>query len=57
MEVSRKSYISKNNVEPGWYWEIIENGEKVLARGIADTQVGAVADAMVAELVIDFRQS
>jgi hypothetical protein len=36
----------------GWYWEIIGHDREVLARGIADTQAHARADAVIEGLVL-----
>ena len=51
MHAGRKHYISE--YASGWRWAVIEDGRRVVARGLADTYAAAVAKAAAAELATD----
>ena len=51
MHTGRKHYISE--YASGWRWAVIEDGQRVVARGLADTYAAAVARTAAAELATD----
>jgi hypothetical protein len=45
METGVEYRIMPNDSDGRWYWEVIKDGHEIVARGVADTEPDACAQA------------